>query len=208
MKNATKFHTLMIAGMLSICACNNSTSKSSSANDSSSVTAQVDTAVNHAERDAKNAANEVKDAVMGNADSNFIVKASTDNAMELKVMQAGLSKGTSKELKAHARMMIADHKKLGDKIRAYADKRSFPLPMDDNGKADDALASLDKNTTGAEWDKAWVNKIADAHQDAIKMFEKEADNTKDAELKTLIADALPKFRSHYDMMKMMLDKMK
>ena len=80
--------------------------------------------------------------------------------------------------------------------------------MDDNGKADDALASLDKNTAGADWDKAWVNKMADAHQDAIKMYEKETGDAKDAELKTLVTDALPALSSHYDMMKMMQDKMK
>ena len=194
--------------MLSLCACNNSTTTSSSTSDSTSATAKVDTAMNHLEQGAKNAANDVKDAVMGNPDSNFVVKASTDNAMEIKVMQAGLSKGTSKELKAHAKMMLAAHRKLGDEIQAYADKRSFPLPMDDNGKADEALALIDKNAAGTDWDKAWVNKIADAHRDAIKMFEKQADNTKDADLKALITEALPKFRSHYDMMKTMQDKMK
>jgi len=131
-----------------------------------------------------------------------------DNAMELKVLQAGMDKGTSKELKAHAKMMIADHKKLGAKVKAYADKKSYSVPMDDNGKADDALSSIDKNSAGKDWDKAWADKMVDAHQNAISLFEKYATTVKDPELQNMITDALPTLRSHLEMVKNLQSSLK
>ena len=197
MNNKAKLHTMIVAGLLSLSACSNSTTTSSSTSDSTtSMTTKVDTAMSHAEQGAKNVVNDVKDAVNGNADSNFVVKAAVDNAMELKVLQAGWDKGTDKELKNHAKMMIADHKKLGAAVKAYADKKSYVLPVDDNGKADDALSSI-----------AWTDKVTDAHKDAISMFEKGQSDVKDPELKNIIAGALPTFRSHLNMMQQLQDKM-
>ena len=207
MKKTTLFYTLMLAGVVSLSACGSSNSSSSSTDSSSTTMAKVDTAVNHAGQSVENATGNVKEAVMGNPDSNFVVKAAIDNAMELKVLQAGVDKGTNKDLKSHAKMMITDHKKLGAKVKAYADKKGYVLPADDNGKADDALASIDKNSAGADWDKAWVNKVTDAHKDAVSLFEQNENDTKDPELKSLITDALPTLRNHLDMMKGMQDKM-
>ena len=208
MNNKAKLHTMIVAGLLSLSACSNSTTTSSSTSDSTtSMTTKVDTAMSHAEQGAKNVVNDVKDAVNGNADSNFVVKAAVDNAMDLKVLQAGWDKGTDKELKNHAKMMIADHKKLGAAVKAYADKKSYVLPVDDNGKADDALSSIDKNNAGKDWDKAWTDKVTDAHKDAISMFEKGQSDVKDPELKNIIAGALPTFRSHLNMMQQLQDKM-
>ena len=206
--NSNTLRILLVACLLSVSACNNSGSGTTSTTDSTStVKAKIDTAVQDVKQGAQNMANDVKNAVAGNTDSNFVVKATLANMEELKILQAGWDNGTSKELKAHAKMMIADHKKLGAKVKEYATKKGYILPDNDNGKGDDAVASLNKNSKGNDWDKAWADKMVDGHKDAIDLFENNQNSVKDADLKALITDALPTLHSHLDMMKQLQDKL-
>ena len=194
-KNAT-YLALIAATMLAVSSCNSSDTKSTEN--------KMDTTVSKMETATQNAVNDVKQAVVGNEDSNFVVKAAVTNNTELKILQAGIDNGTNKELKAHAKMMMADHKKLGDKVKAYATSKGYVLPDSTKG---DALATINSKTKGADWDKAWVNHMVDAHKDCISMFEKGKDNVKDSALKTMIVDALPTLNAHLDMMKTLQDKM-
>lgn len=200
MKNNIKLHTLLIAGLLAVSSCNSNTSDN--------MENKADSVSENIQQGAENMADNVKDALNGNADSNFVVKAARANMAELRVLQAGWDNGTNKEMKGHAKMMIADHNMLGDKVAAFAKSKGYILPASDEGKADGELEKLGRKTKGAEWDKEWVDEMVSAHKDAIDMFEDAQDDVKDAELKTIIADALPKLRSHLEMMKAMEDKMK
>ena len=207
MKNLKTHHLLLIAALSLTAACNNSGSSTTTTDSTSTMSAKVDTAVKDIKQGAENVAADVKNAIDGNPDSNFVVKATVANMEELKVLQEGWDKGTDKELKAHAKMMIADHKKLGVKVKDYSAKKSYALPDNDNSKGDDAVASLNKNTKGKDWDKAWVDKMVDGHKDAIDLFEKYQDKVKDADLKAMITSTLPTLHSHLDMVKQLQDKM-
>ena len=208
MKNLKTHYLLLIAAVSLATSCNNSGSSSTTTTDStSSVSAKVDTAMKDIKQGAENVAAEVKNAVDGNPDSNFVVKATVANLEELKIIQEGLDKGTDKDLKAHAKMMLPDHKKLGVKVKGYSAKKSYTLPDNDNGKGDDAVASLNKNTKGKDWDKAWADKMVDGHKDAISLFEKYEDKVKDPDLKAMITNTLPTLHSHLDMMKQLQDKL-
>ncbi len=204
--NATKFHTVLIATILAFSACNNS-GNNGAQNGADSVMAKVDTAAQDIKQGAENAVNKVENAMSSNPDSDFVVKAATTNNAELRILQAGFDNGTNKELKTHARMMLADHKKLGDKVKSYSDKKNYTLPADDNGKANDELAKLNEKTKGADWDIEWVDHMVSAHEDAISMFEKGRDNVKDADLRNIINDALPTLHAHLEMMKNLRDRM-
>ena len=188
---STTLRILLFACLLSASACNNSGS-TSTGNMADTVVSKVDSAAENIKRDAQNAANDVKSTFATNPDSNFVVKATIAN-ME--------------ELKAHGKMMIADHKKLGEKVKKYASDKGYILPADDNGKGDDAICSLDKNNKGIDWDKAWTNKMVGGHEDAVNLFENNQNTVKDPDLKALITDALPTLHTHLDMMKKLQSKL-
>lgn len=201
-----KLHTILVAGIILtgiifINSCGNSNTGNNAQNMADSAMAKVDTAAKEIKQGAENLVNN------GNPDSNFVVKAALTNNAELRILQAGLDNGTNKELKMHARMMIADHKTMGKTVKAYSTKKGYTLPDTDNGKADDELAKLGQKAKGADWDKEWVDHMVSAHKDCIDMFESGKNNAKDAELKTIIDSALPILHSHLDMMKQLQDKM-
>jgi predicted outer membrane protein len=146
MKNRlTTLHILLIAGLLSVSSCSNATNDK--ARDmADSATVRIDTAVEALKDGANKLAVKVENALKGNPDSIFVVDATLDNNKEMRLLQAGINNGANKELKAHARMMLADHNKLGANVKAYSATKGYLLPDGDNGKADDELATLSKKT--------------------------------------------------------------
>ena len=200
-KELTKLNILLLSGILVASGCNNSQNGNQSTTDSTTVSAKIDTAVQNLKQKAENLVN------VGNPDSDFVVKATIANKEEINILQAGIDNGTSKELKAHARMMLTDHKKLGDKVSAYASDKGYTLPADDNGKANDELTKLNSHSKGNDWDKAWVDFMVNAHSDDISMFEKAQNNAKDSTLKNMIGSALPVLQNHYDMVKQLQNNM-
>jgi len=205
-KITTVLHMLLAAGMLSLAACSDAQQEKAE-NTADSAANKMENAAENVKEGVQNAVDNAKDAMNGNADSNFVVDAAKTNMAELKVLQAGLDNGTSKELKNHARMMMNDHNKMGAAVKAWSAKMNYPLPADDNGKGDEVVKDLGKNTKGKDWDKAWVDHMVSAHKDAISLFEKGQNNVKNDELKTLITNTLPTLRAHLDMMQQMQDKM-
>lgn len=194
----SKLHTLLFVMTVTFSACSNETTTSTETTTDTTTTLK---------EGAENTMENVKDAMNGNQDSDFVVSAIRFNITELRILQAGLDNGTSNEVKSHAKMMIADHKKLGSAIERYSSSKNYSLPPTDEGKGDEEIADLNKKNRGADWDKAWVLEIIDAHDDAIEKFEKGRDNVKDSALKLIIIDALPKLRAHKNMMETTKDKM-
>lgn len=202
----TALHILLAAALLSVTACND-TQKNGAKDAADSLAAKADTLGNHIKEGAEKMADKVDNAFKGTPDSNFVVKASLDNAKELRLLQAGWDNGTDKELKAHAKMMIADHKKLAANVKAYATRKGYVLPDNDMGKADDELATLGNKTKGKEWDKEWADALTKGHKDAVDLFEDSQNGVKDQELRDMIAATLPTLRSHLEMMKGLQEKL-
>lgn len=207
--NPSKLHAILFAGLF-LASCGNGNNTNNASSDSTSTTTaspKADTATDKVKAGAENMAGAVQGAMSKNEDSNFVVNATITNNAELKVLQAGIDKGTDKEVKSHAKMMLADHKMLGEKVKAYAAKKGYTLPDGDNGKGDDAIAKLDKNNPGKDWDKAWADHMVSAHEDAIGQFERGQGGVKDDELKGMITSALTKLRAHLEMAKKLKDKL-
>lgn len=193
-------------------ACNNSTS-TTERTDSTTATLErtgenIKDAASDAAKDVKEAADtamtRMRNAVNGDPDSAFVARASILNQHEIKLLQAGSKMGTNKQLKDHAKMMLTDHNALAKKMSAFAAAKHYP-------KADEKVADdMDdlKGKTGADWDKAWLNKMVDGHEDAIKTFENARNDVKDSELKALIDNTLPTLRHHLDMVTSLRDGMK
>jgi len=180
------------SGLIVFTSCNNSTTNETTTSDSATLGDKIAAAADSA-----------KAAVMPDPNKSFVEDAATDNTREMAWLQAGLDHGTSKELKAHAKMMMADHKKLGDEVKGYAAQKSMEVPSVDTA----GVASLSEKP-GKDWDKAWVDKMVDAHKDAIDKFESAQGKVTDPDLKAIIDKALPTLHSHYDMMVKMQEKMK
>ncbi len=185
--------SLLLSSLSLLPSCGNGNGNTN--NDTATVGEKIDMAADSVKAAANNVVNP-------NPDEDFLKDVSKANAHEILMLQDGIDKGTNKELKAHAKMMLADHKKVDADLKAYAAKKNFVLPTD-TPDPDDITAAA-----GKDWDKAWVDEMVDGHDKTINRFEKAQTDVKDDELKTWIMNTLPTLRHHMDMVKGLQDKMK
>jgi putative membrane protein len=210
MKTTTTLSILLLAGVLACSGCNDADRQKANdiANDAAdSLQTKTDTAISAVKAEANKMADQAELMLKGNPDSIFVVRAALDNNMEIRLLQAGVNNGTDQQLVEHAKMMLADHKQLGDQVSRYAAGKGYILVDGDHGKADEELATLSKKNKGSDWDKEWVSALTSGHKAAISLFEKGRDNVKDPELKNMIVSALPNLRSHLDMVEQLRDRM-
>ena len=180
--------------MLSVASCGNSTTTSTSSADSTSSMAADHTSTAIATPAASPADSATANAPKGMSDADFVMDVAKGNAGEIKMLQMGVDKGTSKMLKDDAKKMLADHKKLAQQAQDYASKHNITLPAPDNMD----MSDMDSKK-GKDWDMAWAGKMVDGHQTMIAKFEAEQNVAKDPELKTWVTNTLPTLHNHLDM---------
>lgn len=185
---------LLIAGALTLTACNGD-------KDTSTTSTTDSSAANNSDSSTKMAAD--SSATTSNAEQDVINYAVPKNATEIAWLMAGIAKGTNKELKEHARMMLADHKKLDGEVSALIAKKGWTKPTIDTANA----VSLTE-TSGKEWDMAWTDKMIAEHSEIVDRFTKAKGDVKDADLSALLTKTIPVVQSHLDMAKAMKDKIK
>lgn len=193
---------LIVAGALSLAvmSCNNETREE----------AKTDAdAAKMGMQDAKDTAESTNNAVMSTPmqnDAEFVTEVAAANMAEVNLHKSALAHAASKDVKDNAKHMLADHKKMGDGLAAYAKANNITLPGDaDNDKKAD-LAEMEKKT-GKDYDKAYADHVEDAHDKLIKKFENNDGKRTDAALNKWIADNLPTLRTHHDMAKALEDKL-
>lgn len=204
--------TLLLTCTLFTTACNNAANNTNRTADSvkaklreagQKIGVVANTAGREVKKDAKIAAdsiaNKAQEAFNRNPDSSFTVKATISNEKELKILEEGVEKGTSKELKSDAAKMITDHKKLRTELRSYALRKGYTLPDENEIENKDIQRINSNRQIGNDWDNGWTSQLIDDHQNDISDFEKARDKVKNAALKKLIISTLPVLHKHLDM---------
>jgi putative membrane protein len=190
----TGFLALGCALSLTVLSCGNNSSKTTTAD-----TTAVATPAAPADTSANNTAN---NNASSNKDANFVSDVSVANAKEMAWLQAGIDNG-GKDVKDHAKMMMKDHQGLAQTMKDYAAKKNITLPPDQDYSKD-----VDMGTKkGKDWDKAWADKMVDAHQQTIDKFQQAQNDVSDPDLKTIITNTLPTLHKHLDMCKVLQAKM-
>jgi putative membrane protein len=147
-------------------------------------------------------ANSSNTAVM---QDNFWTKAAQGGMAEVELSKAALQKSTNADVKKFAQMMVTDHTKANDELKALATKKSVTLPVD-LGSHKSTLDDLNSKT-GADFDKAYVEAMVDDHESSVDLFEDNADNS-DADIKAFTTKTLPTLKSHLEMIKGIQAKIK
>ena len=116
-------------------------------------------------------------------DADFVVNTVAGNYAEIKLAQLALNKSSDSKVKEMATKLEADHTKILNDLKAYADKHGIVVPMEET---DEAAKDMDKleEKTAKDFDEEWCEMLEDNHQKTINKFEARIDKTEDAELRT------------------------
>ena len=130
-------------------------------------------------------------------DNDFAVKAANGGMLEMEVARLAREKARNTEVKEFAAMLMSDHQKANDELKALAGRKNITLPGrlgNDEQKHVDELAKL----SGMEFDKKFVDLMVEDHEKDVKLFQEAADDADDADLKAFAAKTLPTLQKHLE----------
>lgn len=140
-------------------------------------------------------------------DADWAVKAADGGMEEVALGKLAEEHGTNPKVKELGKMMVADHSKANEELKALAAKKNITLPVAMSEKHQKDHDDLAKKT-GADFDREYTKMMVDDHQDDIDEFQKEADHGKDADVKNWAAGKVPVLQHHLEMAKAARDAVK
>jgi len=170
-------------------ACNNGSSDSVSKADST----------NEAKNDSSNTGDASKTSgALGVSEStaSFMTTVADVSMAEVKLGQLAQDKGMNARIKAFGQMMINDHSKANDELKALAAKKNVTLPATIGADHQKKYDDLSKKS-GKDFDKEYINAMVDGHQSAVDNFKNNTDNS-DADVKEWVNKTLPTLQMHLD----------
>lgn len=133
----------------------------------------------------------------GGVDASFVDSAGRAGMLEVQASQLALERSPSTDVKNFARQMVADHTKAGNELQKIAARKGIRVPA--AAEVNPELQTL-TNKQGREFDVAYVAAAGPAaHQQAVRLFQQEADSGRDPELKAFARSTLPVLQRHLTM---------
>ncbi|BCQ22714.1 DUF4142 domain-containing protein [Caballeronia sp. NK8] len=142
------------------------------------------------------AASAVQSEKLSPVDQQFLQDAGQAGATELAASKLALTHASDRQVREFAQRMIVDHTKLARNLDVLAKRHGITTPP----AADTAVIGSLQNLQGAEFDKAYIEKVAvGGHQKAVELFRKESESGNDTAMKAAASKALPIISHHYEM---------
>ena len=110
------------------------------------------------------------------ADKRFFEDLSIANMAEVELGRMASERSTNAEVKKFGQMMVDDHTKAGEQLKALASQHNVILPAgldESHRELRDKLAGL----KGAEFDREYVTAMVDGHEGVVDQLESRIDTT-------------------------------
>jgi putative membrane protein len=133
-----------------------------------------------------------------NADRDFIQDQLEDGQAEVNLGKIASERATHPQVKDFAQMMVREHQMAGEELRQAASAANVQLnaaaePDNDHKDAEEELSKL----TGGEFDRKYIDKMIDEHQEAVNELEKKQD-AENVQVRQWATKTLPKVRQHLE----------
>lgn len=130
----------------------------------------------------------------------FLHTAAVANRFEIDSSKIALDKSSSDAVKEFARQMVDDHTATAGKMKdaiskAGLDPKMVPDDLDDSHQK---LLDKLKKADAKDFDKEYLDAQADAHKDAVDLFDSYAKDGANAAIKEFAANTLPTLQEHKD----------
>ncbi len=138
-------------------------------------------------------------AKLSGQDKSFLKDAAEGGNAEVSASQLAVAQAANADVKAFAQTMVDDHGKVGTELKGLAEQKG--VKVSDTPSATKKLEiKLLSERKGASFDQHYAESIGvKAHQDTIKLFQKEIDKGSDPDVKAWAAKTLPALQHHLEM---------
>jgi putative membrane protein len=128
-------------------------------------------------------------------DDNFLIKAAAADNAEIQTSKLADSRASTQQIKDFAAQVVKDHEKSADRLAKVIKNRKVAIVSGLEKENRDQIDRLSK-VRGDQFDREYLHWMVMTHTNAISMFENEAKNGKDAEIRSFADETLPTLREH------------
>jgi putative membrane protein len=131
-------------------------------------------------------------------DKKFLAVAAQSDQNEIALSQTAEQKATNPAVKAFAEKMVAEHTKMTESMKPFADSWGLTPP---SGPDADHQKELDKlnGLSGADFDKEYMSQMVTDHSKALSAFTTEAKDTKDVKFGAAVIKGKTAVAAHKNM---------
>jgi len=130
-------------------------------------------------------------------DAKFLVLAGSSNTLELQLSKLAQQRATNQAVKDYANMMVEHHTMAAQEMKKLLSSKGAMIP-------DTALLPMHKlqietvmAAQGADFDKAYMRIMVDAHEEDVDEFEDEVTDARDADVRAFASRMMPVLQTHY-----------
>ena len=130
-------------------------------------------------------------------DRTFIPEAAMAGMFEIESSQLARERNVDAQLSQIASMMIEDHTKANQELMAIARQKGVTVPQGMNDHFRRMLTQL-QSASGEDFARRFQSQQEQAHREAITLFDREARQGQDPDLRAFAQRTLPVLRKHLD----------
>jgi putative membrane protein len=137
-------------------------------------------------------------AALSEGDLAFVEKAASAGMAEMAITKHAMDNAASADVKKVAEHLHKDHSQANQELTKIAGAKGIAVPAAPEG---DKKAEVEQVSalSGAELDRTVLAKLEKSHRESINLFEREANEGSDPELKAFASKTLPTLREHLKM---------
>ena len=128
-------------------------------------------------------------------DAEFARSAAEANLAEVKLGNLAEQQGTTQTIKDFGKRMVTDHSNAEDSLKTAAASSKIDLPTTLDAK-DQAVYDRLAKLSGEAFDRAYARDMVRDHRGDLIEFRHEANDGKDAAIKTFASKTLPTLETH------------
>jgi putative membrane protein len=128
-------------------------------------------------------------------DRAFMEEAAAAGMAEVELGKLAVQKATSPDVKSFAQMMVDDHTKANEELKALAARQNVTLPPKPTAEHTAARERLSQ-LSGAAFDAAYMEAMVTDHNKAVALFSQESKDGVDPDAKTWAIKTLPTLQRH------------
>jgi putative membrane protein len=139
-------------------------------------------------------------------DLTFARMAAEGGMGEVELGQLAQQRASSPDVKQFGQRMVTDHQQANAQLESIATGKGVTMPKTVDPDQKKLRTRLEK-ANGASFDREYVRGMVQDHQKDVKLFQREAQNGKDPELRSFAQQTLPILQDHLQMAQQLQSQM-
>ncbi|MBD2214017.1 DUF4142 domain-containing protein [Nostoc linckia FACHB-104] len=133
---------------------------------------------------------------LSSADRTFMTEAAQGGLAEVQLGQLASERAASNTVKQFGQRMVQDHSQANTQLQQLATQKGVTLPKTINQENEQVRQRLTK-LSGANFDREYINHMVKDHEKDVSLYQREAQEGQDPDLKAFAAQTLPILQEHY-----------